>query len=970
MASDAPVDAPVDASVDSGIVRADLRAKLHALGDDGRRERTEVLALLRATLDEALALATKKFEMGRLNGIEMARLIAAIHDDVFAELYNYTTTFVVRAANPTKAERIAICAVGGYGRAEMAPFSDLDLLFVLADKKGSPFTESVTEYILYMLWDLGLKVGHATRTVEQCTALAKEDQTILTALLDLRFLVGDEALAEDLFARFAKFISAGKGRNYIATKLDERDVRHERAGNSRYVIEPNIKEGKGGLRDLHVLYWIARYLEINKSPSKIIVGKIIAGKTISEPDINDPQQADNYVDLGLFGEKSAMRFSRAADFLWRARIHLHLCSGRATESLSFDRQTELARKMGYAGGRIEEAVAGFMREYFINAREVGALTRIACAKLEADNALRLPAGLDRFLPNARRGMKEDGFILDHGRLSFADPMQLRDDRSLIMRLFLIAGKRNLDIHPDAFGAINFRRNLIDSDFRRDPEISKIFQNILLTAKAPYATLKVMNEAGVLGRYLLEFGGIVARTQFNMHHAYTVDEHTLRLVNYFHDMLSGELIRENPVATEIVKGFTRSQKRILYMACLLHDTGKGKGDQCIEGAQLGRRACRRLGLAQDEVDTVAWLIRRHLDLSETAQRRDISDPDTIIGFATLIGSQTRLDLLYILTIVDIRAVGPGIWNDWKGVLLRDLHAATSRYLEGKEELAPAARAHAAREQLGERLPVSHGERIAEFISELGDRYWLNFTMAALVRHARFFDDMVESGKDTACQTRRDLPRDITELWVAARDRSSLFTDITKAIASSGATIVGAHLHTGPDAIGNDINDESARVMNVFYLQNTDGHAFGRKSDQALARLRERATQAVLGEVETLVIAKALSSRRADAIPVRAKVSFPKIGRDGVSLIEVVGRDRPGLLYDIASCLHELGLDLLSAHIEVVGERAVDAFYVKGDIVEASHRRKISKALRKVLGDPASKVSAPQNSAVKPTKRATQ
>ncbi len=959
-------------SIDSGIVRADLGAELHALGDDGRRERTEVLALLRATLDEALALAVKKFEMGRLSGIETARLIAAIHDDIFTELYDYTTQFVVRAANPTKAERIAICAVGGYGRGEMAPFSDLDLLFVLADKKGSPFTESVTEYILYMLWDLGLKVGHATRTVEQCTALAKEDQTILTALLDLRFLSGDEALAEDLFTRFARFISAGKGRIYIATKLDERDMRHEREGNSRYVIEPNIKEGKGGLRDLHVLYWIARYLEINKSQ-----GKAIVGKAVSEPDINDPQQADNYVDLGLFGEKSAMRFSRAADFLWRARIHLHLCAGRATETLSFDRQTELARKMGYAGGSIEDAVAGFMREYFINAREVGALTRIACAKLEADNALRLPAGLDRFLPNARRGMKEDGFILDHGRLSFADPMQLRDDPSLIMRLFLIAGKRNLDIHPDAFGAINFRRNLIDSDFRRDPEISKVFQNILLTAKAPYATLKVMNEAGVLGRYLLEFGGIVARTQFNMHHAYTVDEHTLRLVNYFHDMLSGELIRENPVATQIVKGFSRSQKRILYMACLLHDTGKGKGDQCIEGAQLGRRACRRLGLAQEEVDTVAWLIRRHLDLSETAQRRDISDPDTIIGFATLIGSQARLDLLYILTIVDIRAVGPGIWNDWKGVLLRDLHAATSRYLEGKEELAPAARAHAAREQLSERLPASHGERIAGFIDELGDRYWLNFTMAALVRHARFFDDMVEDGKDEACQTRRDLPRDITELWVAARDRSDLFTDVTKAIASSGATIVGAHLHTGPeiggpeadgrDGIGPDgiRRKKTARVMNVFYLQNTDGHAFGRKSDHALARLRERAMQAVAGDAEALTIAKALSSRRADAIPVRAKVSFPKIGRDGVSLIEVIGRDRPGLLYDIATCLRDLDLDLLSAHIEVVGERAVDAFYVKGDIVETSHRRKISKALREVLSDGAPKIaeSKPGTKAIK-------
>jgi len=618
--------------------------------------------------------------------------------------------------------------------------------------------------------------------------------------LDLRFVTGDKELAADLYLKYGKFVSAGRGRNYISAKLEERDIRHEREGNSRYVIEPNIKEGKGGLRDLHVLYWIAKYIQ-------------------TDMDIIDPQRAKDYVDMGLFGPNAATRFSRAADFLWRARIHLHLSAGRAHETLSFDRQTVLARKMGHASGEIEEAVEKFMREYFINAREVGALTRIACAKLEADNAIRLPAGLDRFLPNSRRAVKEDSFIIEHGRLNFKDDMQIREDPSLILKLFLIAGKRNLDIHPDALGAINFRRNLIDTDFRRDPENSKIFQDILLTAKAPYATLKVMTEAGVLGRYLLEFGGIVARTQFNMHHAYTVDEHTLRLVNYFHDILSGELEEE--------QRFTKSQKRILYMTCLLHDTGKGKGDQCIEGAQLGRRACRRLGLPQDEIDTVAWLIRRHLDLSETAQRRDISDPDTIAEFGQLVGSQDRLDLLYVLTVVDIRAVGPGIWNDWKGVLLRNLHGSTSRYLDGKAELAPAAKARAAREQLIERLPPAHAARITPFLDELGDQYWLNFSMAGLVRHARFFDDMVEAGEDIQSYTRRDRPRDITEIWVAARDRPELFTDMTKAIASTNAAIVGARLHTGPK-----IDDRAPRVMNVFYLQNTEGFAFGRKNDRAL------------------------------------------------------------------------------------------------------------------------------------------
>jgi len=264
--------------------------------------------------------------------------------------------------------------------------------------------------------------------------------------------------------------------------------------------------------------------------------------------------------MGLFDAVAATRFVRAADFLWRARIWLHYISGRPTESLSFDKQTVLARKMGYASGPIEIAVEKFMREYFTNAKEVGALTRIACAKLEAEKAILLPKGLDVFLPNSRRNIKNRDFVLDHGRLMFSDPLTIREKPSMILQLFETAGRRNLDIHPDAFSAIDFRRNLIDNDFRKSPD-----------------------EAGVLGRYLIEFGGIVARTQFNMHHAYTVDEHTLRLVDNFHNILSGEFEKEHPVSTGIVSGFTEEQKLILYLTCLLHDTGKGQGDQCIEGA---------------------------------------------------------------------------------------------------------------------------------------------------------------------------------------------------------------------------------------------------------------------------------------------------------------------------------------------------------------------------------------------------
>ena len=915
---------------DSGVDSVDFRVQLTDAANTAKDVRGAALDIFKSTLEAAKSNARELFEAGRLDGLETARLISSIHDDIITAMFDFTISHIVPPASSTKSERLSLCAVGGYGRGEMAPESDVDLLFLSADKKGSSHTEKVTEYMLYMLWDLGLKVGHATRSVEQSISLAKEDQTILTSLLDLRFLCGDAALANELYVKFRKTITKGKGRAYIAAKLAERDIRHDREGNSRYVIEPNIKEGKGGLRDLHVLYWIARFVD-------------------KDGRINDAQHSQNYVDMGLFDKVAATRFVHAADFLWRARIWLHYISGRPTESLSFDKQTVLARKMGYASGPIEIAVEKFMREYFTNAKEVGALTRIACAKLEAEKAILLPKGLDVFLPNSRRNIKNTDFVLDHGRLMFSDPLKIKEKPSMILQLFETAGRRNLDIHPDAFSAIDFRRNLIDSEFRKSPENSKIFQKILLGAKAPYATLKAMNEAGVLGRYLIEFGGIVGRTQFNMHHAYTVDEHTLRLVDNFHNILSGTMEKEHPVSTGIVKRFSEEQKLILYLTCLLHDTGKGQGDQCIEGAQLGRRACRRLGVNQNVTDTVAWLIRRHLDMSETAQRRDISDPETIAEFSTLIGSQDRLDMLTVLTTVDIRAVGPGIWNDWKGSLLRNLYHSASAYLEGHKEIAPVSRAAAAQEQLREKLSPEMATRIAPITEDLGTNYWLNFDMADLVRHARFFDQTLEAGQDTAVQTRRDRPNDITQLWVMTRDRTGLFADLARAVSACGASIIGARLHTG----------QNGRVMNVFYLQNPDGHAFGRQSDHALETLRRRTRKAAEGEVAALKIPKPIKSRRATAIPVRPKVRYSDAASGDISIIEIEARDRPGLLCHLAEVLRDEDMDVLSAHIEVVGEKAIDAFYVRCRGSDGNLPEKRRKALRKTLLEVLEVKTPPEN-----------
>ena len=864
-------------------------------------DRAAVVDSLKDHLSLASGEVRLQFERGRLGGLEAARAVAHVHTALVRAIFLYATGTLHPVANPTEAEEVSLCSVGGFGRGEMAPYSDLDLLFLAHTAKPSPHVEQVTESVLYLLWDLGLKVGHAVRTPEDSVAQAKGDQCILTSLLDLHHLAGERALSDELWTRLTALIRKTRNRTYIGSKLAERDERHRAQGDTRYQIEPNIKEGKGGLRDLHALYWIALFLDN------------------LDGELEDANSGERYVALELFDKRAAQRFSRASDFLWRTRLHLHWQAGRAQDQLTFDYQTRLCRLMGYASGPVEEAVERFMREYFTNAREVGALTRIACAKLEEQEAIRMPLGLDALVPGNRRNMKNKSFVLKKGRLNFRDPLSIRDRPAQVMELFEIAGRRNLDIHPDALQAIDFRRNLIDSSFRRDPEISATFQKLLLGAKVPGAVLRVMNESGVLGRYLLEFGGIVARTQFNMHHAFTVDEHTLRLVSDLNDILRGELADAHPISTEIGRTLSDSQRLTLHLACLLHDTGKGVGDQCVEGARLARRACRRLGLGQTVTDDVSWLVRRHLDFSETAQRRDVSDPETVEQFGRLVGTQARLDMLLLLTVVDIRSVGPGVWNDWKATLLRELYRRTADYLSGHESaVAPEARARGLREQLLERLPGDMAERVRGVVEDLPASYWLRADMESFVRHARFFsraEDARERGEgDTHVHTRRDRPRDITELWVLTRDRSGLFADLTLAIAASGAQVTGARLAT----------TDTGGVFNVFYLQDPEGHAFARHSDDRLRALRKRVERAAVGDTSGLGLPPPRLTRREAAIPLRPRVRVLHAERG--CIVELESRDRPGLLHEIARTFRDRRLPVLSAHVEAEGPKAIDTFYL--------------------------------------------
>src|SRR6266404_6557184 len=442
-------------------------------------------------------------------------------DQLIRALYDLVTETIYPLGNPTAGEKMAIVAVGGYGRGELAPFSDGDLLFLLPYKQ-TPHTEQVVEYLLYLLWDLRLKIGQSTRSVDECLRQAKSDLTIRTGLLEARYLWGEQALFDELKRRFDSEIVRGTAAQFVEGKLAERDARHKRVGDSRYQLEPNVKEGKGGLRDLHTLFWIAKYIFRTED-----VGKL--------------------VDLGVLSAEESQRFDRAQSFLWTVRCHLHYLAGRAEERLTFDMQTEIGRRMGYTDHAGSRGVERFMKHYFLVAKDVGDLTRIFCAILEADQKHKRRLSWVRW-GSARRTL--DGFVVDGQRLTIPSEDFFKKDPVALLRLFYVAQRHELDIHPRALRAASQSLRLINQQLRDDPEANRLFLEILTSRKDPETALRRMNEAGVFGRFVPDFGRVVAQMQYDMYHHYTVDEHTLFAIGILHKIETGLLKEEHPLATDL------------------------------------------------------------------------------------------------------------------------------------------------------------------------------------------------------------------------------------------------------------------------------------------------------------------------------------------------------------------------------------------------------------------------------------
>ncbi len=879
--------------VDRGALNARLADFIDRADRAPSSVRSDILAMLKAALAEGRAEIRHRFDNGA-SGAETVRANSFLIDQLLRVIYDFAADWVYPAANPTSAERLCLAAVGGYGRGELAPHSDIDLLFLLPYKE-TPRLEQVIEYVLYMLWDLGLKVGHATRSTDDCMRLSKEDLTIRTSILEARYLWGEKKLFNELRRRFEKEISAASGPEFVEAKLAERAERHRRMGDSRYVLEPNIKDGKGGLRDLQTLFWIAK-------------------------DLYRVDEVDDLVQHGVLTTAEASRFDRAQNFLWNVRCHLHYIAKRGEDRLTFDLQPPIGEVLGYRDHAGTSGVERFMKHYYLVAKEVGDLTRIFCAALESEHRRR-PAFAFPIFSMFHRA--PEGFRLDGGRLRLASGRRFADNPIDILKLFHEAQARDLDIHPRPLRTITRDMRLVDG-LRDDPEANRLFLEMLTSPKDPETTLRRLNEAGVFGRFIPDFGRVVAQMQHDMYHVYTVDEHTIFAIGILNGIENGDYKDEMPTASEVVHNI--QSRRVLYFATLMHDIAKGRGgDHSVLGAEIAERLGPRLGLSAEETETASWLVRHHLDMSNTAFRRDINDPKTISDFAETVKSLERLRLLLVLTVADIRAVGPNVWNGWKASLLRELYKAAEDELSGghaadtrdrRVEAAQAAFRAAALEAADG--PFTEHEIDAQIA--LGyPAYWLSADTETHLFHAGMMRNAARDEGSLNIQTRIDEFRDVTELTLYAQDHPGLFSRIAGAMAVSGADIVDARIFTMTNGM----------ALDTFSVQDPNGKAFVR-ADQ-LKRLSDRIHATLAGEHRPArELAKKIESQansRTRVFTVAPRVLIDDSASRTYTVLEINGRDRPDLLYDLTRTLTGLNLQIGSARIATYGEAAVDVFYVK-------------------------------------------
>ncbi|MGH7825614.1 MAG: [protein-PII] uridylyltransferase [Candidatus Binatia bacterium] len=821
-------------------------------------------------------------------GVEIVSAYSTMMDHLIRHIFAAISRDFVRQY-PILNPGCAVVAQGGYGRGELNPHSDIDLLFLHA-WKISPYVEAVTEKMLYTLWDAGLQVGHATRNISECMRMADQDMRVKTALLDARYLCGDYTLYGDFDKMVETRLVQKRVRRFIEEKVAESKARHANYGGSIYLLEPDVKEGEGGLRDIHAARWIARVKENIKDLDSLALQRIV-----------------NSAD--------AAKLKTSQDFLLRLRNELHFSAAKHQDQLTFEEQEKVSRALGFQGEEKLKGVEIFMREYYLHAAQISRITSLIIHRL-TDCSRTLFGGRYRFAKTLREGVR-----VSQGHLTVTKPEILRSGPGNLVRLFADMQKQRCELSHDTRELLRDNLDLIDERFRRSAEGNIPFFEILKWKERVYETLSEMHRCGVLGAFIPEFGRLLCMVLHDAYHIYTVDQHSLRLIKEIEQLKAGEYRDTLPLLTQVSREAEKIE--LLYLGLMFHDIGKGFGGGHSEiGARMVRSIARRMQLNVDDAGLVEFLVRYHLLMTATAFRRDLEDEKTIRDFAHIIGTVNNLKMLYLLTFADVKAVGPDVWNPWKGSLLGELYIKTLDVLEevekgefgGMDARAVLWRLQGrVRRELTKTYPA---DGVNRFLDTMPERYFLSTPEGEIPAHFELMEQFKGVG---AVSTIQHFPeKDCTSVVICTQDRPGLFASITGVLAALKLDILNARIFTSTEGLALDVFRISHRGRGQTVVDAQKWTKFRSTLDDVLDG-RIDVARLVEGSQRSPLIHKRVPK-------VATVVQIDNEASDGFTIVEIFTEDRIGVLFAITYGLHQLGLSIHVAKISTNVDQVADVFYV--------------------------------------------
>ncbi|MCV6623971.1 MAG: [protein-PII] uridylyltransferase [Cellvibrionaceae bacterium] len=791
---------------------------------------------------------------------------------------------------------IALLAVGGYGRGELHPYSDIDILVLtendeLLNQGPQSNIESIQNFVT-LLWDFGLAIGHSVRSIPQCIELAKDDITIATNLMECRTLAGSAKLQLLLQAHTSadKIWTAAE---FFRAKYQEQYERHKKHNHTEYNLEPNIKNAPGGLRDIQTISWVAkRFFGVNNF-------KLLAGR-------------------GLFTDEEYNILLAGEEDLWKVRYALHMLAGRAEERLLFDYQKEIAKLLGYQDDDSKLAVESFMRWYY---RTVLALREVNDVMLHYLDEVILQAG-----QHSEAKVINDRFQRVDNYIEVTHENVFRDSPSALLEIFVLLGldRSLVGVRASTIRLIREHRHLINDDYRSDPDNQHLFLTLLRSPVGLVTQLRRMKRYGVLGLYLPEFGRVTGQMQHDLFHIYTVDAHTLLVIKFMRRFRQAGAEERFPIASHVMRRLPKQE--LLYIAGLYHDIAKGRGGDHSElGAVDAREFCERHGLSKRETNLIAWLVEKHLLMSTVSQKQDISDPDVIHNFALEVGDQTRLDYLYALTVADMNATNPDVWNSWRASLMRQLYIETKRALRrglenpvDAQELIEETR-HNALAKLEDK-GISE-EQAQSFWQDMDEEYFLRenhidiaWQTEAILQH-RQQDNEDEEPLILVSETTSHGYEGATQVFLRVKDQANIFAAAATAISQLGLNIVDARIYT----------DSSGYTIDTFYILDENGNSLG-NDDSSTQKIEEALKEelALVGEYSDIIKRRTARELKYFAMPTRTSINTDF--RSGHTVLEVTSPDRPGFLAIIAAAFSEFGIQIQNAKITTLGERVEDVFFI--------------------------------------------